>query len=169
MTMLQASKRSRAGRWAAIWVVTMTICSCVAAGDGAPPGNASDRASLTERNRAVVEKFVDVFYRQRDVRKAFETYVAADYLQHNPNIADGREAAIAALEPMFSKPDAQFDVKRVIVDGDLAAVHLFGRGDPKTAGAAVVDLFRLEKGLIVEHWDVLQPMPAKSANSHPMF
>ena len=130
---------------------------------------ATDRAALTERNRDVVHEFVEIFYGQRNVRKAFETYVAADYVQHNPNIADGREPAIVALEPMFSRPGAQFDVKRVIVDGDLAAVHLFGRGDPATAGAAVVDLFRLEDGLIVEHWDVLQPMPTASSNPHPMF
>ena len=147
----------------------MTFNTDREAGAGSVPHGVSERAALTEHNRAVVDKFVEVFYAQRNVRKAFETFVAADYVQHNPNIADGREPAIVALEPMFSRPGAQFDVKRVIVDGDLAAVHLFGRGDPATAGAAVVDLFRLEDGLIVEHWDVLQPMPTASSNPHPMF
>ena len=130
---------------------------------------APDTNSLTERNRAIVEKFVDLFYRQRKVRLAFETYVSDRYVQHNPNIADGREAAIQALEPMFSNPAARFDIKRVLVDGDLAAVHLHGRPSEQSAGGAVVDLFRLENGKIVEHWDVLQPIPAQSANSHPMF
>ena len=50
-------------------------------------------------------------------------------------------------------------MKRILVDGDLAAIHLFGCGDPSTPGAAVVDLYRLEDGKIVEHWDVIQPMP----------
>lgn len=125
--------------------------------------------SETERNRAVVAHFVELFYVQKDVRAAFETYVVPDYIQHNPGIPDGRDAAIAFLEPMFSNPGARFDVKRILVDGDLAAVHLHGRGRPETKGGAVVDLFRLKDGMIVEHWDVLQPIPEESKNPHPMF
>jgi predicted SnoaL-like aldol condensation-catalyzing enzyme len=125
--------------------------------------------SLTESNRASVLRFVDLFYRQKDVRQAFATFVAEDYVQHNPNIPDGREAAIEHLEPLFSRPESRFDVKRVLVDGDLAAVHLHGRPNENEAGGAVVDLFRLDKGLIVEHWDVLQPLPKHAINPHPMF
>ena len=55
-----------------------------------------DTNSLTERNRTIVERFVDLFYRQRKVRLAFETYGSDHYVQHNPNIADGREAPIPA-------------------------------------------------------------------------
>lgn len=125
--------------------------------------------SPTERNRAVVQDFARIFYADRDVERAFLKHVVPDYIQHNPGIADGRQAAIDALKPMFSRPSAQFDVKRIIVDGDMAVVHLFGRGDPSTPGAAVADIYRLKDGKIVEHWDILQPMPAKSANPHPMF
>lgn len=125
--------------------------------------------SLTERNRAVVQDFARIFYTEKDVDRAFQTYVVADYIQHNPGIADGRQAAIDALKPMFSRPDAQFEVKRIIVDGDMAVIHLFGRGDPSTPGAAVADIYRLKGGKIVEHWDILQLMPSKSANPHPMF
>lgn len=125
--------------------------------------------SLTERNRAVVQDFARIFYTEKDVERAFQTYVVPDYIQHNPGIADGRQAATDALKPMFSRPGAQFDVKRIIVDGDLAVIHLFGRGDPATPGAAVADIYRLKDGKIVEHWDILQPMPSKSANPHPMF
>ena len=125
--------------------------------------------SLTERNRAVVQDFARIFYAERDVEQAFRKYVVPDYIQHNPGIADGRQAAIDALKPMFSRPGAQFDVKRIIVDGDLAVIHLFGRGDPSTPGAAVADIYRLKDGKIVEHWDILQPMPTQSANPHPMF
>jgi len=132
-------------------------CSATAAPD---PSN---------RNRAAIEDFATLFYERRDVRAAFEKHVAPDYIQHNPGIADGREAAIEALEPMFSRTGARFEVKRILVDGDLAAIHLFGQGDPATRGAAVADFYRLENGKIVEHWDVLQPMPETSANKHPMF
>ena len=110
-----------------------------------------------------------LFYHQKNIRKAFETYVVPEYIQHNPMIADGRYAAIALLEPMFLRPGARFDVKRILVDSDLAAVHLHGQTNPENNGGAVVDLFRLKDGKIVEHWDVLQPIPEKSANAHPMF
>lgn len=126
-------------------------------------------ADLTAHNRKVIEDFARIFYHDKDVKRAFETYVVPNYIQHNPAIADGREAAVAALTPMFSAPGARFEVKRILVDGDYAAIHLFGQGDPATPGAAVADIYRLKDGKIVEHWDVLQPMPAKSANSHPMF
>jgi len=125
--------------------------------------------SETERNRAVVEDFARTFYEQRDVAAAFKAHVAPDYIQHNPGIADGRQAAIDALTPMFSSPGARFEVKRIVVDGEYAVIHLFGRGDPATPGAAVADIYRLRDGRIVEHWDILQPMPEKSANPHPMF
>jgi predicted SnoaL-like aldol condensation-catalyzing enzyme len=123
----------------------------------------------TERNRAVVKDFVNLFYIQKNVRAAFETYVVPEYVQHNPNIPDGRDAAITVLEPMFSKPEARFEIKRILVDGDLAAVHLHGRTQLGSRGGAVVDMFRLENGLIVEHWDVIQPIPETSINPHPMF
>lgn len=126
-------------------------------------------ASLTERNRAIVLDFVELFYHRRQVRLAFEKHVGDIYIQHNPTIADGREAAIAMLEPMFSSPEASFDIKRVLVDGDLAAVHLHGRRTAQVRGGAVVDLFRIAEGKIVEHWDVLQPIPEHSVNPHPMF
>lgn len=129
----------------------------------------SQAPSETERNRAVVTDFARLFYTERKVPEAFEKYVAADYIQHNPGIADGREAAVAALTPMFTAPGARFEVKRIVVDGDIAVIHLFGQGDPKTAGAAVADIYRLAGGRIVEHWDVLQPLPQASVNPHPMF
>jgi predicted SnoaL-like aldol condensation-catalyzing enzyme len=120
-------------------------------------------------NRAVIEDFVELFYRRRDVRAAFERHVATDYIQHNPGIADGRDAAIAALEPKFSSPGFSADIKLVLVDGEYAAIHLHARSEPGERGGAVADLYRLADRRIVEHWDVLQPVPETSANDHPMF
>jgi predicted SnoaL-like aldol condensation-catalyzing enzyme len=120
-------------------------------------------------NREIVEDFVEIFYKQRDVGAAFVKHVAPAYVQHNPNIADGREAAIVALTPMFSDPAARFDVRHLLVDGDMAAVHLHAMPRPDSRGGAVVDLFRLANGKIVEHWDVLQAMPDHPANQHAMF
>ena len=130
---------------------------------------AAPMPTKTERNRVIITAFAHMFYGERDVRKAFETFVTPDYIQHNPGIADGRDAAIEALVPMFSRPGARFDVKRILVDGDMAMIHLQGRSDPSTDGGAVADIYRLRDGKIVEHWDVLQPMPTASQNPHPMF
>lgn len=120
-------------------------------------------------NRAIVTEFARLFYIERDVRGAFETYVAPDYIQHNPGLADGREAAIAALAPMFADRTKTFTIKRILVDGDMAVIHVHVRPTPQSRGAAVFDMYRLANGRIVEHWDAIQPVPDVSANSHPMF
>ncbi|MFM6931684.1 MAG: nuclear transport factor 2 family protein [Novosphingobium sp.] len=120
-------------------------------------------------NRGIIEDFARLFYVERDVRQAFETYVAPDYVQHNPGVPDGRDAAIALLQPMFSDRNHSFEVRKIIVDGDLAAIHILAKPDPAARGAAVADFYRLKDGKIVEHWDVIQPLPEKSANAHPMF
>lgn len=125
--------------------------------------------SVTERNRAVVTDFARLFYTERNVRAAFERYVAADYIQHNPGIPDGRDAAIAMLAPKFSRPGASFEIKRIIVDGDLAVIHVHGRPAPENPGGAVADIYRLSNGRIVEHWDVLQPIQPSTVNPHPYF
>lgn len=143
-------------RAVALGIAAMTLMAASSPGD-------------TEKNRAIISDFARLFYAEKDVRRAFMTYVAPDYIQHNPGIADGRDAAISALEPKFSRPGASFDVKRIIVDGDYAMIHLHARGDPASAGGAVADIYRLKGGRIVEHWDVLQPVPATAANPHPMF
>jgi len=120
-------------------------------------------------NRAIVTDFADLFYTQRDVRTAFETHVVPDYIQHNPGIPDGRDAAIQFLAPMFSDPQRSFEIKQILVDGDMAVIHVHARPTPDSRGASVFDMFRLENGKIVEHWDAIQMVPEESANPHPMF
>jgi predicted SnoaL-like aldol condensation-catalyzing enzyme len=124
----------------------------------------TDRAD----RRAFFEEFVDLMYRRREVRAAFDTYVAVDYIQHNPGLPDGRDVARDALAEKFGDPAFSIDVKRMLVDGDLCALHLRARHTGE-AGGAVVDIYRADGDHIVEHWDVIQPWPAASANDHPMF
>jgi predicted SnoaL-like aldol condensation-catalyzing enzyme len=127
-------------------------------------------AKQTDTNRAVMRAFVDTAYGQKQVRKAYEAYVASDLVQHNPNIADGREAAIAEIEGLLKNPAAHFDVRHVVVDGDMATVHFRGNlGNGMSA--AVFELFRLKDGRIVEHWDAFQVVDPKATarNTHPFF
>ncbi|GHF16006.1 nuclear transport factor 2 family protein [Pseudolysinimonas yzui] len=119
-------------------------------------------------NRAIVTEFARLFYTERDVPTAFATYVVEDYIQHNPSVPDGRAAAVAMLADKFATPGAAFDIQRILVDGDFALIHVKATF-PGNPVAAVADIYRLEGGKVVEHWDVLQRMPDEVANNHPMF
>ncbi len=124
---------------------------------------------MTELNRQIMTDFAEIFYHERDVRRAFEKYVSAEqYVQHNPTIADGRETAVAALHDKFAHPNARFEIKKILVDGDLAVVHVraFPSGGKE---AAVADFYRIRDGKIVEHWDVLQLVPETAQNNNTMF
>jgi predicted SnoaL-like aldol condensation-catalyzing enzyme len=124
---------------------------------------------MTTDNRAAFERFVDLFYTQKRVADAFAELVADNYRQHNPTIPDGPAAAIEMLTTKFDgSPDARFEVQRILVDGDHAMVHVKA-SRPGAPDAAVADIYRFDAGRIVEHWDVLQPVPADAVHDHPMF
>ena len=135
---------------------------------GAPAAAEGPPQACTTRD--VANGFIPLFYEQGKVREAYETWVAPDYIQHNPNAKDGRDAAIAFLEPFYQRnPNHKMTVYRVLVDGDLIAVHLRGQDGPDDPGAAAVDILRVKDCKIVEHWDVTQKVPETSANSNGMF
>ena len=122
----------------------------------------------TARNRAAFLDFVRLYYGERKVREAFDRYVAVDYQQHNPNIADGREAAVAWLLKMTTGSTVRMDIRRITVDGDYAVVHLHASQGPSDPGHVIMNLFRLRDGIIQEHWDVTQAVPATTASGRPL-
>ncbi len=133
----------------------------------AVPANA---APCRLKPREVVTRFVTTLYVDRRVREAFETWVDPGYIQHNPLAQSGRDAAIGFLEPFFAQhPDIRYSIKRIIADGNLVAVHSHGRFATDDRGIAVVDILRVEGCKVVEHWDVVQAVPDKSANPNGMF
>ena len=92
------------------------------------------------------------------------------YIQHNPLIADGVDGLrgfLAYLRATF--PDLRADVKRIVAEADLVVAHVHGVREPGTRGSAIVDIFRFEGGKIVEHWDVIQPIPEDAANPNGML
>ena len=120
--------------------------------------------------KEVVTQFMTEFYVQKQVRKAFETWVEPGYIQHNPLATTGRDAAIAFLEPFFqSHPDIAYSIKRIIADGNLVAVHSHAKFSADDRGLAVVDILRVDGCKVAEHWDVVQPVPEKAANTNTMF
>jgi predicted SnoaL-like aldol condensation-catalyzing enzyme len=149
----------------ALW----NFCAALLLAACGPTPNSPAVADPNAANRAIVTDFARLFYTERNVPAAFETYVSQDYTQHNPGVADGRDAAVALLDPMFSEAGREFRIKQIIVDGDMAVIHVHAIPSPGERGASVFDMYRLEHGKIVEHWDAIQPVPETSANAHPMF
>ncbi len=129
---------------------------------------ASRMASLTAANKKLVVDFYRVVFIEKRVVEGFERYVAPGYIQHNPLLASGREAAVKFLAPRATR-ESITDIKRVVAEGDLVVLHVHSRTNLNDRGRAVIDIFRVVDGKIVEHWDVIQPVPPTSANTNTMF
>jgi len=122
-----------------------------------------------EANKKVVVDFYDKAINQKDFEAA-KVHFGPKYIQHNPQAADGPEGLKAFVGFLKSKfPNYHSEFKRVLADGDFVIVHVHNRPNPGDRGRAIVDIFRLENGKIVEHWDVAQDIPEKSANDNGMF
>ena len=101
---------------------------------------------------------------------AVDRFIAPDYIQHSQLAPPGREALKAFLDMIRAEtPQAVHDIKRAFVDGDHVVVHYHVRRWPDDKGWAVIDIFRVEDGRIVEHWDVLQDVVEGGPNPNGMF
>jgi predicted SnoaL-like aldol condensation-catalyzing enzyme len=123
-----------------------------------------------ERNKQTVLAFYTLAFNDKQPAAAVAKYVGAEYIQHNPQAADGAEAFIQFVTGFAAQfPQVSVDIKRVVAEGDLVVTHSLLKVAPEDRGTAAADFFRLQDGKIVEHWDVLQPIPETAANDHPMF
>ena len=122
-----------------------------------------------EANRRVVLDFYEKGLNQKDADAAI-ALMGNRYVQHNPGAADGPEGFrkfIGFLREKF--PSSHSEVKRSFVDGDFVILHVHSVREPGSRGRAIVDIFKLENGKIVEHWDVVQDIPENPANNNTMF
>ncbi len=127
------------------------------------------QAADTEANKKVVLDFYEKGLNQNDFEAAAKHF-GPRYIQHNPGAPDGIEGFkgfIAFRKEKF--PKARAEIKRVFAEGDFVILHVHAIREPGERGSAIVDIFRLENGKIVEHWDVVQPIPEKPANTNTMF
>ncbi|MDL4819781.1 nuclear transport factor 2 family protein [Actinomadura opuntiae] len=123
----------------------------------------------TEANKATVRAFYEAGLNRKDFAAAARL-IGDRYVQHNPRIADGIEGFRGFVDTIRAEfPDLRAEVKALYADGDRVIAHVHGVRVPGQAGTAIVDIFRFEGGRIVEHWDVMQPIPETAANDNGMF
>jgi predicted SnoaL-like aldol condensation-catalyzing enzyme len=148
-------------------LVLAAAVALTATADSADAQSAAKGLTTNPAGIAAVE-FLDLAINQRKIDEAVK-YLAPPYTQHNLQIPDGIEGARTGI-PAFIKlfPGLHLDFKRVMVDGDLVAVHSALAGMAEH-GSVVVDIFRVKDGKLVEHWDVIEPVPAVVVNNNTMY
>ncbi|EEL05319.1 hypothetical protein bcere0014_30450 [Bacillus cereus BDRD-ST196] len=128
-----------------------------------------DDVTEKEKNKKMVVDFYNEVFNKHNI-DIIPKYVSEDYKQHNPFVADGRKAFMDFFKEDFVKnPNSSAEIKRVVVEGDTVALHVHSRTNSEDKGVAIVDIFRIKDGKIVEHWDVIQEIPSETANDNTMF
>jgi len=132
-------------------------------------GSAFGESDQQATNKKAVVAFYEAGINRKDFAAASQ-YLGPRYTQHNPNAADGPEGFKRCIEFLREKfPAAHSEIKKVFADGDYVILHVHAVREPGTRGNAIVDIFKLENGKIVEHWDVIQPIPEQAANNNGIF
>jgi predicted SnoaL-like aldol condensation-catalyzing enzyme len=121
-----------------------------------------------QKNKALVLEALEAAFNKRDIT-AYDRYWSPDYIQHSANIEKGREGLIKIMTS--TPPDMRYEPGLIVAEGDYVMVH--GRysniGLPKNL--VIVDIFRIENGILAEHWDVIQDEASQSESKSglPMF
>ena len=122
-----------------------------------------------EANKKTVVEFYEAGLNKKDFEAASK-YFGPKYIQHNPGAPDGIEGFKGFVNFLKEKfPNSHSEIKKVFAEGDFVILHVHAVREPGTRGRAIVDIFRLENGKIVEHWDVAQDIPEKMPHNNGMF
>lgn len=120
------------------------------------------------KNRTLVLKAFETLFNKRDYAAA-ERYWSPDYIQHSAHIAPGREGLFDLIKSL--PPTLKYEPGTIVAEGDFVIVHgrFSGFGQPVNWIAA--DILRIENGILVEHWDVIQDEATRESSKSglPMF
>jgi predicted SnoaL-like aldol condensation-catalyzing enzyme len=145
-------------------IVLTVAAALLVAASPAPAADAQE-----ERNKKTVVEFYEKALNEKNFEAASK-YFGPRHTQHNPNAPDGPEGFKTFLQFLKEKfPASRSEIKRVFADVDYVILHVHAVREPGMRGNAIVDIFKLENGKIVEHWDVVQLIPEKAANTTGMF
>ena len=149
--------------------MTQNIFALAAVGFLLTAGSAYAADAQQEANKKAVVEFYEKAINQKDFDAA-AAYLGSRYIQHNQGAPDGAEGLKGFLTFLRTRfPNSRSEIKRVFADGDYVILHVHAVREPGTRGAAIVDIFKLENGKVVEHWDVREDIVEKPANSNGMF
>jgi predicted SnoaL-like aldol condensation-catalyzing enzyme len=125
--------------------------------------------SSLDANKQTVLRFYEVALNDKDFETASKL-IGPRYVQHNPLIADGIDGLKGFIDYLRETfPRLRAEIKNIFAERDFVIAHVHGVRVPGQRGSAIVDIFKLEDGKIVEHWDVIQPIPEEAENPKGMF
>ncbi len=151
--------------------IIMTFLLALTALTGGPAMAQDTRRDLAteEANLKLVVNFYEQFFNKHEVARAAEV-VSENYKQHNPEVPDGKKPFVDYFSQFFKEtPQSKARIVRTATSGDLVWLQVHSTNSPSDRGQAVLDIFRVKNGKIVEHWDIIQDVPAQSANGNTMF
>jgi predicted SnoaL-like aldol condensation-catalyzing enzyme len=134
---------------------TLLLSLLLAISAEASSAKPSNPNQLQAANKKVVLEFYELAFNQHKPTEAAKKYFGDHYIQHNPKAGNGAKAFYEYFEAYYKKhPKTHVKIYHVLADKDLVVLHLNSKMDDQDLGRAVVDIFRLENGKIVEHFDV---------------
>ncbi|GAB1643570.1 nuclear transport factor 2 family protein [Krasilnikovia sp. MM14-A1259] len=119
---------------------------------------------MTTANTQVARDYIENIWNKGKTEDAAK-YIADDLIQHNPNLADGRKPLVEFIDSTRGQlPGLRFDIRRTAAEGDLVFVHSLFLPAAGQRGLAVIDVFRIQDGVIAEHWDLNEAVPETTAS-----
>ena len=124
--------------------------------------------TIEEKNKALVLEAFDTLFNKRDYAAA-QRFWSPNYIQHSAHIPAGRDGLFSLIKS--TPPEMKYENRLIMAEGDMLMLHGRFTGLGLPANWIVVDIVRIENGLLAEHWDVLEDEVTreKSASGLPMF
>ena len=120
-------------------------------------------------NKELAATFFEEFFNKHDF-SAVDRYLHPDYIQHDWDVPPGRDGFREYFKHVFEMfPHFRVDLKHILEDGDMLAVRGYGVTDPGKIEVLVVDTYRVENGLLAEHWGTVQPLPPEQFGNPQLF